>query len=194
VVHISAESLLAGGEEPGELEGYGPIDASTARALAAAAPSWQRLFEGPGGVPLSLGRSAYRPPKGLRRFIEYRDGTCQFPGCARPARRAEIDHITEWQDGGATDAANLQALCPRHHALKSLRLWTPTRLERDPKRGAHGEDAHGEAAIASGDILWTSPLGGRALAGPVDRELGPPRDPKQTDDPKQADGPDPPPF
>ncbi|WP_422934808.1 HNH endonuclease signature motif containing protein [Sinomonas sp. P47F7] len=78
---------------------------------------------GPTGCP-SLGRSAYRPPKGLRRFIEYRDGTCQFPGCTRAARKAEIDHLTEWQDGGTTDAENLHALCTKHHALKSLQTWT----------------------------------------------------------------------
>lgn len=158
VVHISVEALVGSSDEPGELEGYGPIDAATARALAVAAPTWQRLFVGVDGVPLSLGRGAYRPPKGLRRFIEYRDGTCQFAGCSRPSRPAEIDHVVEWQDGGTTDAENLQALCKKHHALKSLALWKPTRL---------GD----EAGDARGDIVWTSPLGAMAVAGPAEREF-----------------------
>ncbi|MDQ4502397.1 DUF222 domain-containing protein [Sinomonas sp. ASV322] len=158
VVHVSAESLLGLAEEPGELEGYGPIDAETARALAVDAPTWQLLSTGENGVPLSLGRTAYRPPKRLRRFIEYRDGSCQFPGCLSPASKAEIDHIAEWQDGGTTDAANLQALCRKHHALKSLHLWKPTRLETD-------------GGAWDGDVLWVSPLGTRVLAGPADREL-----------------------
>ncbi|MEA5453866.1 DUF222 domain-containing protein [Sinomonas sp. JGH33] len=159
VVHISAESLIGVTEEPGELEGYGPIDAETARALAVTAPTWQLLSRGENGVPLSLGRTAYRPPKRLRRFIEYRDGVCQFPTCSSPASKAEIDHLAEWQDGGTTDAENLQALCRKHHALKSLHLWKPTRLKA-------------EADARPGDILWVSPLGARVLGGPVDREFG----------------------
>ena len=158
VVHISAESLLGATDEPAELEGYGPIDAETARDLAVAASTWQMLSVGANGVALSLGRTAYRPSKGLRRFIEYRDGDCQFPCCTLPMRRGEIDHIIEWQGGGTTDAENLQALCPKHHALKSLGLWKAERVE-------------GQAGSA-GDILWTSPLGAHALAGPTDRELG----------------------
>ncbi|KHL04784.1 hypothetical protein LK10_03955 [Sinomonas humi] len=158
VVHISVESLLGASQDPAVLEGYGPIDAATARELAAAAPTWQRLLETREGVALSLGRSAYRPPRGLRRFIRYRDGTCQFPGCQSPAARAEIDHMVEWQDGGVTDAANLHALCRKHHALKSLRLWQPHRLRNEDN--------------VSGDTLWVSPLGARAITGPADHELG----------------------
>jgi hypothetical protein len=176
VVHIPVGTLLGAGEEPAELEGYGPLDAATARELAAAAPTWQRLFDSAEGVPLSLGRAAYRPPKGLRRFIEYRDGICQFPSCTSPACRAEADHIVEWQHGGATDAANLQILCRRHHALKSLGLWQAQRLPASPDGSA-------------GDLHWTSPLGGTALAGPIDRELGTPKEP-----PAMQDDPDPPPF
>ncbi len=174
VVHIPVGTLLGVGEEPGELEGYGPIDAATARELAVAAPTWQRLLDSAEGVPLSLGRAAYRPPKGLRRYIEYRDGMCQFPSCTCPGRRGETDHVVEWQHGGATDAANLQILCRKHHALKSLGLWRAERLQPNPDGSA-------------GDLHWTSPLGGTALAGPVDRELGPLREPRPT-----RDDPDPP--
>jgi hypothetical protein len=197
VVHVRAESLLGASDEPAVLEGYGPIDAETARALAVAAPTWERLLETSDGVPLTLARSAYRPPKGLRRFICYRDGTCQFPGCPSPALRAEIDHIREWQDGGPTDASNLQALCRKHHALKSLRLWRPTRLEGD--------------GVTTGDLVWTSPLGARALAGPGGHEFGvdtnlepevpdppaapdPPEVPDPSEMPDPPAAPDPPPF
>jgi hypothetical protein len=160
VVLVPAETLLGVSDEPATLEGYGPIDAETARELATVAPSWQRLFLDNHGVPLSLGRSAYRPPKGLRRFIEYRDGTCQFPGCGRAARRSEVDHMAEWQDGGTTDAVNLQSLCRKHHAIKSVGAW---RCERLPTKDG-GPD---EGGIE--DILWISPLGGRTLAGPPER-------------------------
>jgi hypothetical protein len=161
VVHIPAATLLGAGEEPAELEGYGLINAETARALAIAAPRWQRLFDGEDGVPLVLGRSAYRPPKSLRRFIEYRDGTCLFPNCSCPAQKSEIDHIAEWQHGGATDAENLQAVCTKHHALKSLGLWQAERLESNLDGSA-------------GNVLWTSPLGNQALTGPTGRDPDPP--------------------
>lgn len=151
VVHVSVQSLLGSSDEPAVLEGYGLIDAQTARDLAVAAPTWQRLVVDATGVPLDLGRSAYRPPKGLRRFIEYRDGTCQFPGCLRPARRSEIDHRVEWQNGGTTGADNLQALCVRHHAMKSVGSW--------------------KSELQGSDVVWVSPLEGRAVAGPVERQL-----------------------
>jgi hypothetical protein len=153
VVHVSASALLGSSDEPAVLEGYGLIDAATARDLAIAAPTWQRLGVDEDGVPLSLGRSVYRPPKGLRRFIEYRDGTCQFPDCRRPAARSEIDHRVEWQHGGTTDADNLQSLCRKHHALKSIGSW------RSQREGD--------------DVAWTSPLGGRAVAGPLERGVVP---------------------
>ncbi|MCA4135771.1 DUF222 domain-containing protein, partial [Arthrobacter sp. M4] len=67
-----------------ELEGYGPIDAHTARRLAALAPSWHRLFTDPvTGEALGVGRTAYRPPQALRRYLNHRDKTCRFPGCTR---------------------------------------------------------------------------------------------------------------
>jgi hypothetical protein len=164
VVHVPVPSLLGSSDEPALLEGYGLIDAQTARDLAVAAPTWQRLAVGATGVPLDLGRSAYRPPMSLRRFIEYRDGTCQFPGCLRPARRSEIDHRIEWQDGGTTDADNLQALCLRHHAMKSVGSW--------------------KSELQGSDVLWVSPLGGQAVAGPAEPELtagerGPAEEPEE---------------
>ncbi|GEB64798.1 hypothetical protein SAT01_22460 [Sinomonas atrocyanea] len=156
VVHIPAAVLLGASDDAAELEGYGVVDAHTARGLAAAAPTWQRLWTDSEGVPVKLGRTAYRPPDSLRRFIRYRDGACRVPGCMRAARRAEIDHTVEWQDGGSTDADNLALLCPKHHALKSLALFTLGRR-------------------ASGDLVWTTLLGFGHPSEPSDRDhiLGP---------------------
>ncbi|KHL03175.1 HNH endonuclease signature motif containing protein [Sinomonas humi] len=96
------------GSGSAELEGYGPIDAATARRLAALAPNWDRLFtDWDTGAALGVGRTAYRPPQALRRYLAHRDGGCRFPGCTRPAHACEPDHTTEWQDGGTTDPHNL---------------------------------------------------------------------------------------
>ncbi|MDR6620732.1 hypothetical protein J2X81_000970 [Sinomonas atrocyanea] len=165
VVHIPAAVALGASDAPALLDGQGPIDPATARALAAAAPTWQRLFTDADGTPLALGRTAYRPPAGLRRFLEYRDGGCRVPGCSRPARTAEADHTTEWQDGGTTDAANLALLCPRHHALKSLALH---RLVREPTtEDADGTESTGTPAPP---LIWSTFLGRALPAEPLERD------------------------
>lgn len=136
---VSAESVESG---TAELEGYGPIDAATARHLAVLAPTWQRLFtDCVAGQALGVGRTAYRPPKALRRYLHCRDGTCRFPGCTRRAIICEPDHIIEWQDGGTTDAGNLAMLCRTHHALKSTGAWSYRQ------------------SSPTGDLEWHSPLG-----------------------------------
>lgn len=171
VVHIPAAVLLGRSDDVAELEGYGAIDASTARELAAAAPTWQRIWDDEDCVPVKLGRTAYRPPEGLRRFIRYRDGVCLVPGCTCAARRAEVDHIIEWQDGGCTDADNLALLCAKHHALKSLALFMLRRAAGDG------------AGPLSGELVWTTllgfehpaePLERDHILGPRSRDLGPP--------------------
>jgi hypothetical protein len=167
VVHIPLAVALGASDDVAQLDGHGVVDPATARLLAAAAPTWQRLFIDADGVPLALGRTAYRPPRGLRRYLEYRDGTCRVPGCTRPAHTSEADHTTEWQDGGTTDAVNLALLCPRHHALKSLALF---RLKHQ-----RGTPAPGQAPDTSSELLWQTLLGHEYPAEPADRShiLGP---------------------
>ncbi len=80
----------------------------------------------PDGHVLDAGRRRYALPAALRRLIIARDRTCRFPGCGRSAQLAEIDHARAWTDGGASDAANLGALCTRHHQLKTLAGWQIT--------------------------------------------------------------------
>ncbi|WP_369046272.1 HNH endonuclease signature motif containing protein [Sinomonas sp. P10A9] len=176
VVHIPLAVALGASDDVAQLEGYGVIDADTARLLAAAAPTWQRIFTDDEGVPVKLGRSTYRPPAGLVRFIQYRDGTCLVPGCSCAARRSEIDHTIEWQDGGTTDAENLTLLCPKHHALKSLALF---RLRREAAEGSEptvaGAKLPKEPPKVSGQLLWETLLGTILPAEPLSRDhiLGP---------------------
>lgn len=84
------------------------------------------------GTAIDLGRSRYAVSDPLRRWISARDRTCRFPGCRYRATACQIDHIDPWDDGGPTDAGNLQALCTRHHQLKTHRGWRAT---RDPETG-----------------------------------------------------------
>jgi 5-methylcytosine-specific restriction protein A len=52
--------------------------------------------------------------------IQRAGGACQHPGCGRRGVRLFADHIHEVRDGGAPfDPMNGQALCSRHHTLKT---------------------------------------------------------------------------
>lgn len=133
LVLTAMEATVNGSSDaPGEILGYGPIDAETTRKLAAQIPSWSRIVVGgKDGAPLSIGRISYAPTASMRRFLALRDATCRFPGCDKPAAATEADHTVEWQHGGTTDVANLALLCPEHHRLKSLGYWTVRHLGTD---------------------------------------------------------------
>jgi hypothetical protein len=118
---------LLGGDAPASLEGYGPIDAETARVLAANAPSFTRLLTHPEtGAVLSVGRDRYAVPADLRTWLRVRDETCRFPGCRNSAAHADIDHTHDWARDGQTAADNLAHLCKSHHHLKHHTRWTVT--------------------------------------------------------------------
>jgi hypothetical protein len=154
-----------GGNSPAELAGYGPIDAGTARRLAADA-TWRRILtDARTGAVVDVGRSTYRPPAALADLVVARDRCCVFPGCTYPADSCDLDHTISWQDGGSTSAANLGALCRHHHRLKHEKDW---QLEQP----------------APGHFRWTSPTGRRYATGsalsrgqPTDRQpTGPEQD------------------
>ena len=150
-VHVTVPVLTLIGESdaPGLLDGYGPIDADTARRLAARAPSFTRILTYPvSGTVLDVDRRSYRPPADLERWLQVRDGTCRFPGCNRAARRSDIDHTLEWNDGERTAIDNLAHLCAAHHHLKHETSWSVRQ-------------------IGAGSLEWTTPAGRRHLTHPA---------------------------
>jgi hypothetical protein len=146
-VVVGIDTLLGGDEEPGELRGYGPITAREARELAFASGStWRRLLTAPDGTLIHADPHTYRPAAPVARMVRLRDRHCAFPGCAMPAARCDLDHARPFDHdvpaaGGATMPQNLQALCRRHHRLKTAGLWS---AERD---------------AATDSARWTSPSG-----------------------------------
>ncbi|WP_395638570.1 DUF222 domain-containing protein [Pseudolysinimonas sp.] len=144
-------SVLTGASETGaELTGYGPIDAQTARDLAAEAPTLRRMFTDPrDDTMLALGRTKYRVSDELRLFLTVRDERCRFPHCGRRAAAADIDHTRAWEHGGATDPGNLAHLCRGHHRLK------------------HGSRWRIEATHPDGTLDWVSPTGRRHRTRPA---------------------------
>ena len=155
-VHVTVPVLtLMGTEEaPALLDGYGPIDADTARRLAASAPSFTRILTHPvSGTVLDVDRTSYRPPADLKRWLQVRDGTCRFPGCARRAARCEVDHTIDWHDEGRTAFDNLAHLCSLHHHLKHESSWS---VRHEP----------------GGTLAWTAPSGRRHVTTPSIRIPG----------------------
>jgi hypothetical protein len=65
----------------------------------------------------------YKPPPDLREHLIATNRTCVFPGCARHARRCEMDHHRPFDDHGPTSDANMGPLCKRHHHLKHETKW-----------------------------------------------------------------------
>ena len=156
MVTVTADTLLGCSDEPAILEGYGPISPEAARRIAGDVPGFTRLLTHPDtGVVLSLGTTRYKNTKAMKTWLRMRDETCRFPGCSRPAIRSDIDHTTDWADGGPTDHDNLAHLCEPHHRLKHLSHWTVT---QEP----------------GGILLWTSP-GKRSYRTDPANQLAPPR-------------------
>ena len=116
--------LLPGGDV--ELAGHGPISPDHAHDLCA------------GITPIRLDppppSRGYRPAHALARYIRARDRHCQFPGCRRPARYCDLDHIQPWPTGN-TSEQNLHALCRYHHRLKTHTPWTITNRTWTSPRG-----------------------------------------------------------
>ncbi len=140
-VLVPVLTLLGEDDAPATLDGRIPIDAETARRLAARAPSFHRILTHPiSSTVIDVDRTSYRPPADLARLLALRDVTCRHPGCGRPARGCDIDHTIDWATGGTTSVRNLAHLSRRHHTLKHRTRW---KVEQ----------------TREGIIRWTSPTG-----------------------------------
>jgi hypothetical protein len=154
LIHVPVMTAMGLGDDAGLLDGYGPIDADTARALCADAPGFIRILTDPeDGATLSFGRSSYRVPAELKRYLRVRDEVCRFVGCTRSAALCDIDHTTPWAEDGETVESNLAHLCRGHHRLKERGRWN---IRHDP----------------GGILRWTSPTGRTYETRPAQRALG----------------------
>ncbi|MDP3713199.1 MAG: hypothetical protein Q8R60_12045 [Mycobacteriales bacterium] len=107
-----------------------PAPTSAPTAAAAAEPAAACPHTGP-DIAANASRNydpgPYRPPAALRRYVQRRSITCEFPGCTVPATRCDLDHDLAWPQG-PTCQCNLGPLCRHHHRLKQTG-WTKTRTE-----------------------------------------------------------------
>ena len=144
-VVVPALALLGRDDDPAndtttaDLVGSAPIDPATARALAGAVATWERLVVHPVSGQV-LCTDSYRRTASMARLLRARDRHCRFPGCRRPAIRCELDHTLDFALGGPTDIRNLCHLCQRHHSMKQFTSW-------------------GVRQLGDGVLEWTSPTG-----------------------------------
>lgn len=122
-----------------------------------------------------LSSPAYEVPDRIKEHVELRDKVCVFVHCTKQARSSQKDHITAYDDGGATDTDNVACLCQHHHNLKTHAGWTYTMLE-------------------PGVFLWRSPHGYTFLRDhDGTQDLTPPPNRRTTEGTPVADLPRPPP-
>ena len=144
-VTIPLTTLLDLTDIPGELEGYGTIDADLARALAADA-EWIRWVTDPvGDYLLDEGQRRY-PGARLARFLRSRESRCKHPSCGVRSVNADADHLPAYAEGGRTSAAGMSPTCPRHNRGRAASGW---QVHDEGPRDPHGPP----------DPVWTSPLG-----------------------------------
>ncbi|MGE2718504.1 DUF222 domain-containing protein, partial [Mycolicibacterium celeriflavum] len=108
IVHLDVD-------KPAAWPHLGPVLSETDRRLLLCDTGCELWLERNGQV-IGSGRSTRVISRRLRRALEYRDRTCQVPGCAA-TRGLHAHHIQHWEDGGPTELHNLVLVCPYHHRL-----------------------------------------------------------------------------
>ena len=117
VVHVDVEQRVAALH-------LGPLLTDAQRRYLTCDATCEVWFERDGEV-IGAGRASRQINRRLRRALEHRQPSCAVPG--RGATRGlHAHHIRHWEDGGATELANLVLVCPYHHRLHHRGVITIT--------------------------------------------------------------------
>ncbi len=126
---LSDETLLAGGHEAAQLQGFGPVSAGIVRRLVAdavgsdAEATLRRVYACPRSGALTAMESQSRTfPKSLATLIDLRDQTCRSPWCDAPIRHH--DHIRSRRKRGTTSVHSGSGLCEACNYAKEGDGWT----------------------------------------------------------------------
>ncbi len=126
---VSDQVLLGTSNEPGHVDGYGPVPADLVRdwvtgsAVDERTRVWlRRLYVMPetGSLVAMDSRSRFFPA-GLADLIRLRDRTCRTPWCDAPIRHS--DHVESVSGGGATSGVNGDGLCVACNLAKEALGW-----------------------------------------------------------------------
>ncbi|MCO7239061.1 HNH endonuclease signature motif containing protein [Aeromicrobium sp. CnD17-E] len=143
-ITVSLATLLGLSSEPGvSADGQHVLDPALLAELAAAEGTlFSRLLTDENGGILDVTELGRFPTQPLRRALNLIDGTCDVPGCTRPATGCDVDHQIPYdpdpppdarqpgqppgQQRGPTAAGNLHHRCRPHHGLKTRGALTVT--------------------------------------------------------------------
>ena len=119
-LEVRLSTLANLNDHPAILTGFGPILADIARQVAAAQADaqWRYNVVDDNGNLRYHGITKRRPSATEAAFVRARDKTCIAPGCLQPATICDLDHRTEWANGGPSLRHNLEAECAHHHRLR----------------------------------------------------------------------------
>ncbi|MET3805917.1 hypothetical protein ABIB25_002925 [Nakamurella sp. UYEF19] len=109
--HLDVSAVPA--EKCCEVARIGGVAPGTAARLACDAMV-VAMVRGHAGAVLNYGRRRRLVSPHQRRALMVRDGSCQFPSCARTTHLV-AHHVQHWAAGGTTDLGNLVLLCQLHH-------------------------------------------------------------------------------
>ena len=159
-----------------EIDGIGPIDAGTARRMAAAA-NIIPIVLGVDSEVLDLGRSTRLFTRAQRLALVERDGGCAF--CGLPPAFAEAHHLVHWQHGGTTDLDNGILVCTTCHGRLHDYGWEVVVVPPDPgrPRPPRGGGTVWFIPPSSIDLERRPRLGGRKRFDPAYRRAYPPTPP-----------------
>ncbi|MBI4943488.1 MAG: HNH endonuclease, partial [Actinobacteria bacterium] len=128
-VTVSAETLMGLVDDPGTLQGYGPIPADAVRDLVRNGVFRCLVVDGRHGTVLGVGKNTFSPgyvaSERLKLLVEHAFPTCTAPRCEKAAWRCDLDHATPYAQGGATCSCNVRPLCRACHRLKTAGLLVP---------------------------------------------------------------------
>ncbi|WP_336713933.1 HNH endonuclease signature motif containing protein [Arthrobacter sp. USHLN218] len=160
-------ATAAGGDEPGELAGYGPIPPGMARRLAGYGPippgmarrlaglakSWLPVITDEHDQAVIVAREMRHPPEWLKRQVRLRDETCRGLGCRTRWKHCELDHTQAWEHGGKTELDNLVLRCKPDHLAKHNDGWHTT---QQPHGVIRHQTKTGQTYTSYPDGSWIS--------------------------------------
>jgi hypothetical protein len=146
-ITVSLATLLGLSSEPAvSADGQHVLDPALIAELASQEGTlFSRLLTDENGGILDVTELGRFPTQPLRRALNLIDGTCDVPGCTRPAIACDVDHQIPYdpdpppgqppgQQRGPTVAGNLHHRCPPHHGLKTRGALT---VSHDQDGNAH---------------------------------------------------------
>ena len=100
----------------------------------------------------------------MRAAVTGRDGHCRYPGCEEPATTRQMDHVIEYDNGGATTPANLHRTVPATSPQHQTRP-RPPHFSNQPAEPLCGLFADGtwQSTGAEGPLCQTEPALGYKL-------------------------------